>query len=111
METTPNAGAASASAASPAGPKTRLAVGARLANRFTIVEFVNHGLFAEMYRATDSSDDRTVIIKLLHRRSNPDVSYEEMKPLIFEDLKRSRLEQLTQQSDLELRKSARITEP
>ena len=51
------------------------------------------------------------LIKVLNRRSNPDVSYEEMKPLIFEDLKRSRLEQLTQQSDLELRKSARITEP
>lgn len=51
------------------------------------------------------------IIKLLERRAKPEVSFEELKPLIVEDLKRSRLEQLTQQSEQELRKSARIVEP
>jgi EpsD family peptidyl-prolyl cis-trans isomerase len=51
------------------------------------------------------------IIKLLERRPRPEVSFEELKPLIVEDLKRSRLEQLTQQSEQELRKSARIVEP
>lgn len=51
------------------------------------------------------------LIKLLDRRTKPGVTFEEVKPLIVEDLKRSHLEQLTQQAEQELRKSARIIEP
>ncbi len=51
------------------------------------------------------------IIKLLEKRAKPQVSFEELRPLIVEDLKRTRLEQLTQQAEQELRKSARIIEP
>ncbi len=51
------------------------------------------------------------ILKLVERRSRPELTFDEVRPLIIEDLKRARLEQLTVQSDQELRKSARITEP
>lgn len=51
------------------------------------------------------------ILKLIERRAKPEVTFEDVRPLIVEDLKRSRLEQLSQQADQDLRKSARIVEP
>lgn len=51
------------------------------------------------------------IIKLLDRRARPSVTFEEVRPLIVEDLKRSRLEKLAQTADQELRKGARVVEP
>lgn len=55
--------------------------------------------------------NRFWIIKLLERRVKSDLSFEALRPVIVEDLKRARLEQLAQQADLELRKAARIVEP
>lgn len=52
---------------------------------------------------------RLWILKLVERRPQPEVTFEEVRPLIVEDLKRGRIEQLTAQAEQSLRKSARIT--
>lgn len=51
------------------------------------------------------------ILKLLERRAKPELTFEDVKPLIVEDLKRARIDQLTLQADQELRKTAKIVEP
>lgn len=51
------------------------------------------------------------LLKLVERRAKPEITFEEVRPLIVEDLKRARLEQLTQQAEQDLRKAARVTEP
>ena len=51
------------------------------------------------------------ILKLVERRINSELTFEQVRPLIVEDLRRARLELLTLQADQDLRKSARIVEP
>ncbi len=48
------------------------------------------------------------ILKLVERRANPALGFEDVRASIVEDLKRARLAQLAAQTDLDLRKTARI---
>lgn len=50
------------------------------------------------------------LVHLVERRAKSEVTFEEVRPMIVEDLKRARLEQLTAQAEQDLRKSARIEE-
>lgn len=50
------------------------------------------------------------LVHLVERRAKSDVTFEEVRPMIVEDLKRARLEQLSAQAEQDLRKSARIVE-
>jgi eukaryotic-like serine/threonine-protein kinase len=54
-------------AMAPQGATPRLAAGAVLGGRFTIVDFLGRSAFAELFRATDATDGKSVVIKLLHR--------------------------------------------
>lgn len=51
------------------------------------------------------------ILHLVEKRAKPDLAFDDVRALITEELKRARLEQITQQADQDLRKSARIVEP
>ena len=48
------------------------------------------------------------LIQLRDRRAKPELTFEDVRLQVVEDLKRTRLEQLTAQADAELRKSARV---
>jgi hypothetical protein len=55
--------------------------------------------------------NRFWLIRLVETRPRAETSFEELKPMILEDLKRGRLDQVTQRAEVELRKTARISEP
>jgi serine/threonine-protein kinase len=51
----------------PQGGPPRIPAGALLAGRFSIDDFLGRSVFAEVFRATDNTDGKAVVIKLLHR--------------------------------------------
>ncbi len=51
------------------------------------------------------------ILELIERREKNAVTFEDARPQIIEDLTRARIEQLTLQADVDLRKGAQISEP
>ncbi|MSP63702.1 MAG: serine/threonine protein kinase, partial [Myxococcales bacterium] len=65
MDMTVDGGTAGSSG--PPGGPPRLAAGTRLGGRFTIEEFLGQSPFAEIFRASDASDGKKVVIKWLHR--------------------------------------------
>lgn len=66
------------------------------------------GQFSDVLKGPNG---RFWIIKLVEKRPRSSVTFEEVKPFVLEDLRRSRLETVPSRVELELRKWARITEP
>lgn len=51
------------------------------------------------------------VIRLVEKRPKPEVTFEDVKPFVLEDLKRSRLDTVVGRADEALRKAARISTP
>lgn len=73
-----------------------------------VVEHLEPGEVSPLIRGVGG---RLWVLKLIERRMNPDLTFEHVKPQLFEDLKRRQLEQLALQVDQDLSAAAKVVRP